>query len=575
MSNLNISRKFIIDLLGSRDADFLVPDYQRPYAWEYDECQTLWEDVFSFAFPDNDCEKFNTTKDEYFLGPIVTFINEAGQKEIIDGQQRLTTLMLLLRAFYNMFDNMMDKKSQSTKEMIATCLWKKGEFNDTDQEQLKIISQVATDDDKDEFIYILKNGKTKDCFKSRYALNFKYFQEKIRDFLQNFPNYFKYLPARILNNCSMLPIEANSQDTALRIFSTLNNRGKPLSDADIFKAELYKFYRDNNEKKDFIEQWKDLETQVGRIFKQSNNSPMDELFTRYMYYLRSLKRIKVSTIEGLRKFYEKDNYNVLKSKKTFEDLIQLADFWEDISNQNIDRFSNRILRLLFVLNYAPNRMWTYFITVYFMHNRDENGYLEDDKFYSFLNKTIAFIWAYSITTPGVNALRTPIFFEMINIIDNKDITFSEFKFDEKTLRSVFDNYSFLNGRPITKSMLALYAFQDSAQDILSLDTKIEIEHIYAKNRYKMDEACFDNNLLESLGNKILLEKRINIRASDYRFSDKIKHYQGIKGKKKASDIVELKIISKYQDFAEQEIRDRYNKMKDTFINYLRENNLLK
>lgn len=61
-----------------------------------------------FAFPENDYTKFDSDNDEYFLGPIVTFKNDAGKLEIIDGQQRLTTLMLLLRAFYSKFGNMKD-----------------------------------------------------------------------------------------------------------------------------------------------------------------------------------------------------------------------------------------------------------------------------------------------------------------------------------------------------------------------------------------------------------------------------------------------------------------------------------
>lgn len=61
-----------------------------------------------------------------------------------------------------------------------------------------------------------------------------FFVEKIDAFLSNYPSYFAYFPARVLNNCVLLPIEAESQNTALRIFSTLNDRGKPLSDADIF-----------------------------------------------------------------------------------------------------------------------------------------------------------------------------------------------------------------------------------------------------------------------------------------------------------------------------------------------------
>ena len=74
MSKLGIEQKTVKQLLGDNKADFLIPDYQRPYAWEEKECQTLWDDIFTFAFPDNDCDKFDRQNDEYFLGPIVTFL---------------------------------------------------------------------------------------------------------------------------------------------------------------------------------------------------------------------------------------------------------------------------------------------------------------------------------------------------------------------------------------------------------------------------------------------------------------------------------------------------------------------
>ena len=75
----------------------------------------------------------------------------------------------------------------------------------------------------------------------------------IDTFITEYPAYFPYLPSRILNNCFLLPIEADQQDTALRIFSTLNNRGKALSDADIFKAEFYKYYSKEGRKDEFME----------------------------------------------------------------------------------------------------------------------------------------------------------------------------------------------------------------------------------------------------------------------------------------------------------------------------------
>lgn len=188
MSKLNIDQKSVRALFSEKKADFLIPDYQRPYAWGEKECQTLWDDLFLFAFPDNDCDKFNSDSDEYFLGPIVTFKNDDGKMEIIDGQQRLTTLMLLLRAFYEKYGSMKNDKAVKTSKFIEQCIWKTDEFGDPDKSALKIDSEVATDKEKGEFLNILKTGTVSDCEKSSYANNYRFFQQKIVDFLNTYPD---------------------------------------------------------------------------------------------------------------------------------------------------------------------------------------------------------------------------------------------------------------------------------------------------------------------------------------------------------------------------------------------------
>lgn len=580
MSKLNIDQKTISGLFSDKKADFLIPDYQRPYAWKEPECQTLWEDIFTFAFPDNDYSKFNSENDEYFLGPIVTFKNDDNKMEIIDGQQRLTTLMLLLRAFYERFGNMQDENSKKTRENLEKCIWKTDEFGTPDKLKLKINSEVATDKDKDEFLKILKFGAAEEDMKSKYAGNYKFFQTKIDEFLQKFPSFFSYLPTRILNNCILLPIEAESQDAALRIFSTLNDRGKPLSDADIFKAQFYKYYSKKGEKDSFIKRWKELEEKVNKIFHPITGTPMDELFTRYMYFERACMKIKSSTTESLRKFYEKDDYSLLKKDDTFENLNQLADFWNDVAIQSSERFSDNVLRRLFVLNYAPNGMWNYFVSVYFMKNKDKNGLLDDSMFCSFLSKITAFIWAYAVVNPGVNALRTPVYAEMVNIVEGRNVDFSDFKFESEFVKAKLNNYEFTNGRPITKSMLTWWAFNDEAQQLLSVETNFEIEHIFSRNRQENEKILSSSKKLESLGNKALLEKKINIRASDYRFSDKAKYYSGYKNAKdqykEGTKIYELLSLAKSKnDFTEKDIDNRYDSIISSFISFLRKNNLLK
>lgn len=578
MSKLNIDQQTIKELFSNKKSDFLIPDYQRPYAWGETECQTLWDDIFAFAFPENNCELFNSDEDEYFLGPIVTFKNNNNKLEIIDGQQRLTTLMLLLRAFFSKFGNMQDANSINTRDDIAKCIWKTDEFGNPVLDKLKIDSEVSTDDDKEEFLSILKTGDVNAKQKSRYAKTYRFFQEKINDFCSDYSTYFAYLPTRILNNCILLPIEAESQDTALRIFSTLNDRGKPLSDTDIFKAQFYKFYSSKGKKEEFINRWRDLEAGCKEIFDAPSGSPMDELFTRYMYYERAKQGIKNTTTEALRKFYEKNDYALLKQEETLNNLEKLLQFWTNVESQN-DIFSDRILRKLAVLNYAPNGMWAYIVSVYFMQYKDKKDLLEEQAFFNFLNKITAFIWAYAFMRPGVNALRSPIYPEMIEIVNNRPVDFSEYKFDINAVRNALENYDFTNGRPITKSMLAWWAYNDENQPLISSDVTLEIEHIFSRKRQENENILTDKNNLESLGNKALLEKSINIRASDYRFTDKKKYYQGFtndKGKKKeGTQIIELVKMSKTKnDFLETDIINRKKEIIDTFINFLELNNLI-
>lgn len=576
MSNLIVNQKCILDLFSDKKTTFLIPDYQRPYAWGETECQTLWDDLFNFTFPDNDVSKFDDNKNEYFLGSIVTFKN--GDKlEVIDGQQRLTTLMLLLRAFYKRCKQSKGEQVEATEKQIEQCIWETDAFKKVNMNVLKIESEVATDDDKDEFLNILRTGEVDKNSKSRYAKNYRFFEEKINEFTFEYLDWY-YLPVRVMNFCILLPIEAESQYTALRIFSTLNDRGKPLSDADIFKAQFYKYYSDKGEKDQFIERWKDLEVLCNDLFPSSTNSSLDEIFTRYMYYERAKKGIRSSTTEALRKFYERDGYGLLKNDETFENLIDLANFWKDVEYQNEDKFSLDVLKRLFVLNYAPNGMWTYFVSVYYMANRND-GHLMINEFCQFLDKIIAFIWTYAITNPGVNALRSPVYAEMIKVVNGQPVTFDGYLFGSERLRKSFNNYEFNNYRPITKSMLIWWAFQNPEQQLLKLETKLDIEHIYARNRYEKEHSLSNRSLLENLGNKAILEKSINIRASDYRFIDKRGYYCGLRSSRgKANDGTnnyELRYMAKTKtDFTEKDIEERYNTIIDGFIEFIDNNDLI-
>ena len=256
MSDLNISRKNISEIFSNHKAKFLIPNYQRSYSWTINHCETLWEDLKEFAFPNGDAESFDEDKDEYFLGTIVTFNNEYSQQEVIDGQQRLITLLLLLRAFYESFG----ESETGPRNELSKCIWRIKNYK-PDLSSCKIIYEVVDDETGDSFKKIIAEGVADKNDKSRYAENYRFFQKKIEELKFFTPDNFSIFPKRILDNCIFLPIETTSQNTALRIFTTLNDRGMPLSDADIFKAQLYKFYKSKGklEKENFVSRWKELE----------------------------------------------------------------------------------------------------------------------------------------------------------------------------------------------------------------------------------------------------------------------------------------------------------------------------
>ncbi len=606
MAELQVSRKTIREFLESKKSNFLIPEYQRLYSWTEVECGTLWDDLFAFAFPEEDYSKFDNS-DEYFLGPIETFLNEDKQMEIIDGQQRLTSLMLLLRAFYNKYQKMQDPRTLATRGIIERCIWKTDEFGnlltESNINSLKIDSKAISDEDKEDFFGIMSTGRIDDSSESNYAKNYRFFQTKIDDLITNYPDYFSYLSARILNNTIILPIEASSAESAMDIFFALNNRGLQLSDSDIFKFKFYKYYskqaenfiKDQSRKEEFIEQeftqkWKNLEKTCNRIFKDVSGNPLDELFVRYMYYERAKRGIKDSTTIALRKFYENPDRKVnnitensnnekyyILNDQTFLNLIVLADFWKDVYSLNNLRFSEEVLRRLFILKYAPNNLWTGITSVYFMVNKDKNNLLNDNSFSLFLEKITAFILAYAITNPGVNALRTPIYAEMVKLVKGEDIDFYDHKFDIENTKNMFLNFTFYNLKPITKALLTWWAFHTPQQE-LTIGSRYQIEHIFANNRPSDNLSEKDR---ESLGNKSLLEKRINIRASDYRFCDKKKYYRGEyknkngKQQEKTSIVELLQLSDEKNDFTEKDIDERNKKIINSFIDHLRNIGLTK
>ena len=96
-TTIEVNKQSVEALLGSgKSKPFVIPEYQRPYAWTDEQVETLFEDLWDFTATSGGTER----ESSYFLGSVVSYENEDGEQEIIDGQQRITSLFLLLRAIY-------------------------------------------------------------------------------------------------------------------------------------------------------------------------------------------------------------------------------------------------------------------------------------------------------------------------------------------------------------------------------------------------------------------------------------------------------------------------------------------
>ncbi|SQH99754.1 GmrSD restriction endonuclease domain-containing protein [Corynebacterium minutissimum] len=168
---------------------------------------------------------------------------------------------------------------------------------------------------------------------------------------------------------------------------------------------------------------------------------------------------------------------------------------------------------------------------------------------------------------------------MISIVNDEKVTFENYRFDRQQLIEQLNSFTFSNNRPITKSMILWWAFEQPGQTVLDNDTKLEIEHIYSRARANKENSLSSKGLLESLGNKAFLEKNINIRASDYRFEDKTRYYTGYttaNGVEKAgTKNQELQsIASQQEDFTEENIVVRKSSIINGLIDYLDQWNLI-
>ena len=519
-TTIEVNKQNVEMFLGSgKSKPFVIPEYQRPYAWTEEQVETLFEDLWEFTTISGGVER----ESSYFLGSVVSYENENGEQEIIDGQQRITSLFLLLRAIYTKL--VATPESERTAEAnnfigkIEPTIWRTDKLTGTvDFKNILLTSRVVNNEGNEILRAILESGKTDENAKDNYSRNYRYFQKLFdRHSTENPLMIYQFIYA-VLNQAILLPITADTQDTALTIFSTLNDRGLPLSDADIFKAKIYN-QLEVEAKKVFIERWKDLDEQA-----TDANESIQQLFYYNMFYYRALDQDTNTTTPGVRKYYASNKFERLYKKELLDTLFVILNLWkvinkgEEIEGEAWSK-NNKIKQTLDILTSYPNEFWKYPVVIYYVCYRNEEFF--ETRFARFLNKLLMELMTKYLMMPTINAVK-PDILKLNSAIVASNIPIFEFKTVDVTQ---LEPYIHNPNRNAVRMLLKTLAYEH--QDDL-LPTKWEIEHIFPQkwqtNYFPKESDSTIREKIEHIGNKLPFEKKLNIVAGNGYFSKKKKEY---------------------------------------------------
>lgn len=258
MSKKISGAEYPVAKIFSSDFDYAIPSYQRPYAWTEVQAGDLFSDLYDFFIKEKD--------DTYFLGSIVLIKDEGKpHAEVIDGQQRLTTLTILLAALTSYF-------SADLRSDFENYLREPGRASQGLKPKPRL---TLRERDRNFFADYVQNLKLKELLALDPAQLDNESQRNIRRnaelMLQKLDTSFQGATERLcefgaflVQRCFLVAVSTPSQQSAFRVFSVLNSRGLDLLPTDIIKSDIIGNIKSPDKQDEVTERWEELEVQTGR-----------------------------------------------------------------------------------------------------------------------------------------------------------------------------------------------------------------------------------------------------------------------------------------------------------------------
>jgi uncharacterized protein with ParB-like and HNH nuclease domain len=548
-------------LFGNDDALYKIPQYQRPYKWEDEQVERLWDDIH---------EAFTNEESNYFLGSIITAKPRGSEQsayvDVVDGQQRLTTLMILFCVVRDMYPDINHEAVKENPNAVDMDTINSSISRHGKAERLRLFTHAHHNA---EFQKLILNGNTIELEKPyKYQIRtdeepkYKFmntaaiFKEKLSELgdaevapLVNF----------LFNQVNLIRIDCANREFAIRLFQVLNDRGMDLTAADLIKSFLMeKLYRDHTGDKDglsqkeeqFIADWREAESHVKDL-----DINLNDLLIMYEYHLLG-ENPKRSLYEELQTLFMQADPNAV-----------IADF-KDFAEHYHKRVYYSESKITFGFWYLRWSMYwkSIALTAYHSNYPDVESLLTALRRFYYLNwiagKTLSAIKQSSFNVIKAIKEKKPTS-AIVSDLENK---LKEGGIVQRAVESLRSQQ--VDGEPWIKPLLILLEYEStdaSKSSYIELKHDLHLEHIIPIKHKNYDEwNQIDQELaarwLRSAANLTLLSGEKNIEASDSPFRVKINVYRG-KGKyeQKSDKVTAFQITQRIvNDFDQDKYGGQWN-----------------
>ena len=556
--NIEPKLKKIGDYLKlEEDTVFTIPEYQRAYSWGIDNCDKLWQDINDFVESES--------KDRYFFGTIIINCQDNDTKYgLIDGQQRTTTFLLLLKALLVRI-NIAIERTASDEDSASLCrglqerrrrimgilykaetedisdkpdaakdaeICRRGiilenfSINEQYKTELSTILQ-ATDYASAEARVIKIKYKQKDNRYTNFFRNFKFFYGKISELSDSQLNS---IAKSITDNCEVIEIKSWQVEQAITMFNSLNSDGLPLYDSDIISAKLYAEAEKIGKEKEFADLWKQLNNCINEL-ESTRIADINSILMQYMYYIRTVNKETISetgainvTTPGLRRYFtEVNKMPITDPIGMCSDMVKLVKVWKKVSEYP---------QMKVLLKFNENTKL--FLASYFFRFDEDN--ITEELVEPILECLLRLFSLLELVDVGYSSkyFKTFLFGAEVKLVSKSttvDAITQDFNehirsnWDKETILAALHDY---DGNVLVYLNEFLFAKEKGLS--FTLGTKYDIEHIMPYSGNNLQEIRKDAEIdseeefygvVNKLGNKILLEEKINRAIGSEWFRTKV------------------------------------------------------